>query len=559
MKNINIKGFRRLILLTIISIGVFSCKKTLDESLDVIPRDKLAGGSVWSDMGAADVFLNDIYGQLPDGNNWYDPFDNWSDNSICGYGWPTSRTKIQQTNYTPSTIGFEGLNLDWGTNYNYIRRCNVFIKNVTASELDADYKKKRLGEARFLRAYFYHLLWMSYGGVPVIDEPLSVADQGDGIFHARNSFDETFQFISDELASIANDIPEINEPGRATKGAALTLKGWVELFAHKYKESAATNKQIIDELGNGKLYDLFPDYGNLFLDNTNNKEAIFYRQYIPRVKGGAFEGYNGPTFTKNGAETSWGGVNPTQELVDDYAMDNGLAISEPASGYDPQQPYVNREKRFYQSIVYDGSYWYNDTIFTRQGIGSKNEIDLSDKDDATQTGYYLRKRCNDKITLGADNWDGASGGQNYYYFRYAEVLLNYAEAQNEAAGPDASVYDAINKVRARNPSDPYLPQLTPGLSQAQMREAIRRERRVELAFEDKRWWDLIRWNIAHINLNKQLHGIAIKAGTTGKLVYTPVTVPGGNRKFDASKNYLFPIPQNALDQNKKLTQNPGYN
>jgi len=537
-------------------MGSSSCKKSLDETLDITPHDRLTDASVWTDAGTADVFLNDIYGQLPDGNNWYDPFDNWSDNSICGFGWPLSRTDAQQVNYTPSTLAFwTGLPFDWGTNYNNIRKTNLFIAKVTASTLTDEYKKKRLAEVKFLRAYFYHLLWMSYGGVPIITEPLSVATQGDSIFHARNTFDETFNFIQTDLAAIASDLPVTGDPGRATKGAALALKGWCELFAHKYADAATTNKQIIDELGNGQTYNLFSDYGTLFMpENNANNEGIFYRQYVPRVKGGRNEGYNASTFTKGGAETSWGGVNPTQELVDDYEMDNGLPISDPASGYDPQKPYVHRETRFYESIVYDGSFWYNDTIYTRQGIGSANEIDLSDHNDATQTGYYIRKRCNDKITLGSDNWDGASGGQNYYYFRYAEVLLNYAEAQNETVGPDLSVYDAIDKVRARV----QLPALTPGLSQDAMRTAIRRERRVELAFEDKRWWDLIRWNIAHINLNQQLHGISITVGSGGTLIYAPVTVPGGDRKFNASKNYLFPIPQSALDQNKKLTQNPGY-
>ena len=130
-------------------------------------------------------------------------------------------------------------------------------------------------------------------------------------------------------------------------------------------------------------------------------------------------------------------------------MDNGLPISDPSSGYNAQNPYVHREKRFYQSIVYDSSFWYDGIIFTRQGIGSPNEIDLSDHNDATQTGYYLRKRCNDKITLGSDNWDGFTGGQNYYYFRYAEVLLNYAEAKMKRQVLNPSVYDAINKVRIR--------------------------------------------------------------------------------------------------------------
>ncbi len=551
MNQKNIKKTSLYIVIFLIMMGNYSCKKSLDETLNVIPHDRLTDASVWSSTSTADVFLNAIYGNLPDGNNWYDPFDNWSDNSICGYNWVVSRTEALQAIYTPATMNFDQMPYTWGTLYSNVRACNVFIKNVSASVLDTGYKRLRLAEARFLRAYFYQELWMVYGGVPILTDPLNISVQGDSIFKARNTAAETFTFITMELASIANDLPvTAAESGRATMGAALTLKGWVELFDHQYSVAAATNQQVIS-MG---VYSLFTDFGSLFLPaNNTNPEGIFYREYIPRVLGGRCDSYDGATFTAGGVETSWGGVNPTQELVDDYAMDNGLIITDPASSYNPQNPYVHREQRFYESIVYDGSFWYNDTIFTRQGIGSPNEIDLSDHNDAGQTGYYQRKGLNDKITLGADNWNSGSSGQNYYYFRYADVLLNYAEAQNESVGPDATVYNSINQIRARV----QLPALPAGLSQDAMRTAIRRERRVELAFEGKRYWDLIRWNIAHINLNQQLHGISI-IGTSGVLTYAPVTTPGGNRQFDATKNYLFPIPQSAIDQNKNLKQNPGY-
>lgn len=559
MKNSFKYSFTSAILLLLIVVAVTSCKKSLDSSLDVNPHDRLTSGNVFNSAATADLVLNDIYDQLPDGNNWNDPFDNWSDNSICGYSWPRSRTLAQQNIYTPATLSFDSngnaFDLTWQTLYTNVRKCNVFIANVTTSPLPEDYKKKRVAEARFLRAYFYHLLWMTYGGVPVITIPLDINTQGDKAFVERSSLLDTYKFITTELSAIAADIPQSNESGRATQGAALTLLGWVQLYQHDFIAAAATTKQVIDNLGNGKVYDLFPDYQKLFLDNTANKEAIFYRQYVARVKGNRFAGLGGPAFTKNGVETSWGSTNPTQELVDDYAMANGKVITDPTSGYDPKKPYVNREPRFYQSIVYDGSFFYNDIIYTRQGVGSPNEIDLSDKNDATQTGYCLRKKVQENIPLGSDSWDGHSGDQNYYYFRYAEVLLMYAEAQNEAAGPDLSVYTAINKIRTRS----SLPDLPAGLNQDQMRTAIRRERRVELAFEDKRLWDLRRWKIAEINLNRPVHGIVITADGAGGFNYNPVVPPGGNYKFDAGKNYLYPIPQNAMDQNPKLKQNPGYN
>ncbi|MCC6290447.1 MAG: RagB/SusD family nutrient uptake outer membrane protein [Chitinophagaceae bacterium] len=531
-----------------------------DKKLDVEPRDRLTDANVWTDPGASDLFLNDVYNtSLPDGNTWYDPVENWSDNAICGFAWPTSRTLVQQGLQSPVNAGISGAvsNIyDWTTQYANIRKCNVFIKNVTASTvLTDDYKKAKLAEARFLRAYCYQNLWMAFGGVPVITDVLDIDTQGDDVFNARNTSEETLTFITKECAEIYPDLPDVPSSGKVGKGAAMFLKGWCELFAGKWVDAAASNKKIMDELD----YSLDPDYQALFLSKgSESSESIFYREYTPpgSGKGGALDGFIGPTFTKGGAETSWGGMNPTQDLVDDYAMDNGKIITDPSSGYDAQHPYKNREKRFYQSIVYDGSYFYNDTIYTRIGIGSKNEIDVNDRDDAGQTGYYPRKRMATDIALGAANWDGYTSYQNYIIFRFGEVLLNYAEAQNEAAGPDATVYEAMRSVRERS----GLPALPAGLSKDDMRTAIRRERRVELAFEDKRYWDLIRWKIAEINLNRPLQGIAITVGPGSVLHYAPVAARGGDRKFFANKNYLFPIPQNVIEQNPKLQgqQNPGY-
>lgn len=543
------------VVITVIAVVFQSCS---NKALDVEPTDRLTDATVWTDQGAADLFLNDIYSGLADGNNWYDPMENWSDNSICAFPWPNSRQNIQQALQSPVNAGFSGdlgNFLDWTSLYTDIRKCNVFISKVTASEFADDFKQLKVAEARVLRAYYYHLLWMSYGGVPLITDVLNADTQGDSIFRARTTSDETLQFITTELAAAYDDLPDMPPSGKVGKGAAMALKGWCELFAGKYEDAAASNKKIMDELG----YTLDPDYAALFLTKgSESKESILYREYSPpgNGKGAHLDGTIGPTFTAGGAETSWGGINPTQDLVDDYAMDNGKVISDPSSGYDPQHPYKNREQRFYQSIVYDGSYFYNDTIFTRIGIGSKNEIDNTDKDDASQTGYYLRKRLDDKnLVLGAANWDGYTSYQNYIIFRFGEILLNYAEAQNEFAGPDASVYDAVNRIRERS----ALPDLPTGLTQEGMRTAIRRERRVELAFEDKRYWDLIRWRIAETNLNRPLKGISITVGAGGVLQYEAVNAKGGDRKFSA-KNYLFPIPQSVIEKNPKLSgqQNPGY-
>ncbi|QNL51540.1 RagB/SusD family nutrient uptake outer membrane protein [Olivibacter sp. SDN3] len=562
-----------LLFFSLSSLWLTACS---DRQLEVIPRDRLSDATIWTDAGTADLFLNDIYNNLPDGNNWEDPFENYSDNSMSGFSWASSRNLEQESSYTPAVYPAGTLNIYWDTNYGHIRKCNVFIDKVTSAELPEEYKSARIAEARFLRAYFYHILWMAYGGVPLITEPLDRLTQEDAIFRPRASAEETALFIIDELDAASQILQNTNELGRATKGAALTLKGWVELYyasplynegnlSERWLQAAATNREVID-LG---LYALYPEYGTLFLpEGNNNQEGIFFRQYFPRLKGGRETGLMGTPYTLNGGHTSWGAINPTQDLVDDYAMANGKPISDPSSGYDPQNPYANRELRFYESIVYDGSYWYNDTIYTRLGVNSPNALDLSDASDATNTAYNLRKRMNPNIPLGADNWDGATSNQHYYYFRFAEVLLSYAEAQNEAVGPDPSVYEAINSVRERNPADPYLPPLQDGLSQQEMREVIRRERRVELAFEDKRRWDMLRWKTAEQIYSEGLHAMRIER-QNGQWQYTVVQAPGGRRNF-SPKNYFFPIPQQVLDQNEVIRsqnggpdnlsngQNPGY-
>jgi len=432
----------------------------------------------------------------------------------------------------------------------------LFIEKATASDLPESWKKVRLAEARFLRAYFYSLLWTYYGGVPIITDVLNLSEQGDAVFRPRNTSEETADFIISECAAIAPDLPVSAASGRATQGAALTLQGSCELFnagalknpnndLSRWEKAATTFQKVIDL----NKYDLFPDYATLFFEeNNNNVEVIFSRQHLGGTSLANYVGQIGPRFV-NGSLTGWGHLDPTQDIVDEYAMANGLPITDPASGYDPQKPYVNREKRFYESIVYDGSEWLGATMIMKQGVGSLNATDLNNSSISTRTGYYVRKMVNPKYAGAMDNGNSA----NFIIFRYAEVLLSYAEARNEASGPDQSVYDAVNAVRER--SD--LPDLPLGLNQADMRKAILRERRVELAFEDKRLPDLLRSRLAEVKLNGTVHAIKIDI-VGGNTVYTVVPAGGGAKAFDPAKNYLLPIPQYAIDVNPQLEQNPNY-
>lgn len=557
----------------ILLLGLAACKK---DFLEITPNGNVVDDRVWQNSTNADLFLNDIYNQLYDMNNTYQSLEGFSDNVMCGASWFDAQSILGAGALAANSVPGEPAGMfSWTSNYQYIRKCNIFLIKVRehAANYTDDWSSQRLAEVQFLRAYFYAVLWATYGGVPVITVPLNNLTQGDSIYYARSSFEETYNFITAQCDSAASVLPlnAKQHSGRPAKGAALTLKAWCALFAasplvnvaespagndpnhlvsfgtadnSRWSAAAAAFKAVMDL----HVYSLFADYSKMWLaENNDNSEDIFSKQYIAFTKGGQREGFWGPCMV-SGIQQSWSSAVPTQELVDCYYMKNGKRITDPASGYDPANPYKDREPRFYQSIVYDGAPWQEDTIYTR--VGGNNQIDLGSSSDVTNTGYYIRKTIDERISGQASRADKHPGGQNYKIFRYAEVLLSYAEAQNEAVGPDASVLDAVNEVRARA----ELPLLTTGLSQSEMRDEIRNQRRVELAIEDKRWWDIRRWVIADDVMNKPSHGMQIEKDN-GTLKYTVVETV--DRIFYV-RNYWMPVPQGALDTNPKLVQNSGY-
>lgn len=533
-----------------ILFSVASCK---DSYLDIVPKDQLTDITVWQSPENAALFLNDIYNSLNPGpvstvftnlpseiSN--DPLDNFSDNSVSGNlaGIPSYEIFTQGA-YGPSIPIF---NDHWKNMYAAIRKCNILITKVGESNFPDQSKKSLIAQARFLRAYYYKWLIDLYGGVPIITKVLDRNADGDGIFNARNTYEECVAFIQKECEEAATDLPLTvsgNDVGRATKGAAWALKSEEELYAGKWEDAAATSQKIMQS----GVYDLFPDYETLFYEqNENNQEVIFDVQYAAEIKGVITERYWNPTAVSDGA--GWQAVNPTQNLIDDYEFLDGKTEAEGSAMFDPTLPYDNRDKRFYASITYDGCTWKNGIIYTRLGIpNNRNQFGGVG---ATRTGYYLRKKVNPAIV------PGTSSGQNSIVWRYAEVLLNYAEAENEVLpSPDQSIYDAINKVRQRG----GLPDLPPGLSKDQMRIRIHRERRIELAFEGKRLFDLWRWRKAEEVFIQSLKAMKI-TDSGNNLVYEKIDIDGGKVIFDPSKNYLMPIPEDVIARNDKIQQNPNY-
>lgn len=556
---ITIKKISRYAGLVLLSCILFSCKKSF---LEITPTNQLSAESIFADQAGGDVFLNDIYNNLPDeeGGNYYvyDPFENYGDNAVSGFHWTMSWVLGVTKSYGPAVYNpglynhtYPAMPFMYDHMYANIRKCNLFIEKVNEnpSHFPDAWRVKRLAEARFLRAFYYHFAWMAYGGVPIVTEVLNRQEQGDSIFKPRNTYQETYQFIDDELAAVANDLPNIQGGGRATKGAALALKGWVELFNHQYAAAAATNKQIMD-LG---TYSLFSDYNTQFMaGNNNNNESIFAYQHFPSTKPNLRSSYFGP----KGSYGGWGQSQPTQSLIDDYVMKNGLPISDPASGYDSQRPYDNRELRFDESIIHHGSVFAGTTFDMTKG--AEFALDPGKEDN---TGYFRRKGIDESL---AGNF--AQDGSNYNFFRYAEVLLSYAEAKIEAGQIDQDVINAIDKVRVRGGIPTLMDTYHRTLSQDEMRTVVRRERRVELAFENKRYWDLIRWRAAITLLNQPAYGVEITEDN-GKLTLTRTVA---HTSEFLGRNYLFPIYQGWIDANPQIKaqnggpdgwangQNPGY-
>lgn len=596
---INIKKLTGAVFFTAILLNIYSCKK---DFLDNADKSKLTDATQWSSEGDADIFLNDVYSNLP--NFWNQPenMDNFTDDNDAGfyytsYNWKEGIVSPASNDYTVwGGITGPGDLVNWPAMYTAIRRCNAFIAEVKAhaDNFSSDWMNKRIDEARFLRVYFYSELWMHLGGLPIITEALdrNTMDSSE-VYNKRNTFAETVDFMVTQLDSIVKDNYLAvkyehgeSDAGRATLGAALALEGWIQLYAaspafnaatpavgsnpdgvcgygnydaNRWAQAAATFGKFITDYGSGNPYALFSDPSSLWYEaNEYNSEVIWDRQVVANTMGSSFEQYGGPVWI-NGAYYTWGNYDPTQELVDQFFMANGKPITDPASGYDSQHPYVGREKRFYDWIVYDGARydmdWMDkpDTIYTRidKVHPSLNQIDFG-TDDVGNTAYYFKKKLNPLVRPGG----GAVSGANYIYYRYAEVLLGYAEAQNEAVGPDGSVYNAINLIRKRA----GLPDLKGGLNQDDMRKAIRQERRVELCFEQKRFYDIIRWKTAMDVMNKDKHAMKITNSSPAddNGVWQYQVVPLNHPHTFHPYMYLNPIPQDVIDRNPKIIQNPGY-
>ena len=495
--------------------------------------------------------------------------------------------KLQLGQYTSrSRITSE---MKWGDYYSLIRKANIFINGIDVVPFKSTYvnalgSKERLNktlkaEARFIRAWFYFQMIERYGGVPIVGD--KVFDLNDDMNLPRNTFSECVDYIVSELDAIQDSlraIPMDNPSSYAhvpTKQACVALKSRVLLYAasplfnenpiekgnelvgyatydkNRWKLAADIAREFIETWGTkgtGTIK-LAPDYRNVFLNfyqARTNPEIIFFRQ---GGSGTDIETNCGPLgFT--GSNIGKGRTNPTQNLVDAFPMLDGKTIDD-AKGkyiYDLQNPYANRDPRLDFIVLHNGSQWLGTSLQTYQG-GSHNPTQGADY---STTSYYSKKFMG-KFESSSEY---SSTLHLWIFFRYAEILLNFAEAENEYLdSPSDDIYEAIATIRARagiEKGEDGMYGLKADMTKEEMRKLIQNERRIELAFEEHRYFDIRRWRMAEVIYSQPLKGMSIisnSGGTTYKVVDV-MHVSWDNMR------YLYPIPYSEVNKNSNMVQNP---
>lgn len=561
------RNFRYLLLTTFLGTLVFSaCQKLEDKPLERITEDYLWDSK--DSLGTnASYFLNDIYGDLPNGFNRIggNLLSDATDDAVASEDGSTI-ARFTDGGYTATFNADDS----WQQNYASIRKCNLFVQNIHKVHLKKDLQVEGQywrAENRFLRVLFYYELVKRYGGVPLLGDQVLTLE--DNLKLPRNSFDECVNYVVSECDAIkdslrADPIAD-NDYGRITKGVALTLKAKILLLAASPLNNPSGDTEKWRKAKNAaadvirlNVFALEPSFTAVFLDRKNSEVILAYQRAVTTD----LEVNNAPIGYVSGSTTSRGRTSPTQELVDAFTTLKGLPITTDIksptnpTGYDENAPYLNRDPRLDLTVFRNGSQWLGRGVETFNGGKDRP----GGAQTQTKTGYYMRK------FLGNFSSGTAYSNQNHNFpiFRYADVLLMFAEAKNEVDGPGSgtdSVYNYMRAIRSRagiqKGSAPNEYGLANGLTKDQMREAIRHERRVELAFEEQRYWDLRRWKIAETVYNQPLHGMRItKIGTTLNYQVEELATPFN---FYAPKMYRYAIPYSEIIKNNNLVQNEGYN
>lgn len=520
----------------ILLLTIVGCEENF---LRTEPPGTVSSATYWQTEQDARLAVNNLYNYLYGTENF--SFDSMSDigaTDVSGFRGERESIIIRGEVTSDNPL----VETHWDRNFEGIRAVNDLLANIDQIEdIDEGLLTRYKAEARFIRAYLYTYMAMLFGDVPLLTEPVSIQEASE---LTRTDRESIWNFVENELQNISSDLPisysNPEDAGRITRGAALAMKARAMLFAGRYSLAAEAAREVMDL----DVHEIYPSYENLFsYQAENNTEIVLDKQFIKNdYSSGVFN-----ILAPNSQNSSTSDLFPTRNLVDAYEMENGTAIDEAGSGFDPRNPYNNRDPRLDYSVIVYGDTLPNDIIFDpRPGFGGPDDIEAGFQ--TSSTGFNVQKYINPE-----DLADPTNSGINIMLIRYAEVLLTYAEAKIELNEIDQSVYEAINEVRQR--PDVNMPTINAPKTQSELREIVRHERLVELAFEGLRFFDIRRWQIAPDVMNGRIYGMRY-VDQNGDL--QAIEVSDYQRGFEAPTNYVLPIPQTELELNPVLEQNQGY-
>ncbi|MGO3194730.1 MAG: RagB/SusD family nutrient uptake outer membrane protein [Sphingobacterium sp.] len=520
-------------------------------SLDPIPTDRHTDETFWQSVENAELMVNMAYNQMYSADKmWND--EALSDNIFEGRT-NTPQRAIRNGIADPSLGRFAE---EWKQAYEGLKTCHVFLANVDrVPEIDANLKARRIAEIRFIRAFIYFRLVNFYGDVPFFSNDITLDES---YTKSRTPKAEILSFIHTELQEISTLLPSRNEMpaadnGRITKGAVEAFQARAYLYESNWNKVVEHCENLMNQQGTYGEYGLFQSYADLFtVANEYNQEVILDYGYVPEVKlwGKLYDA------APLSAGARLNAYAPLQSLVDNYITLDGLPISQDPN-YNENNPYVNRDPRMAATIVFHGGEWQDfdgqiTTIYIKPGTGSnqKEQLDeyVSASSNSTSTGYYVKKYYD--ITA-RDNYNSEL---NIIMFRYADVLLMYAEAKNELGKLSSQEWDStIKLIRERAGLENAAALNFPaGASQDQLRTIIRNERRTELALEGLRYYDIVRWKAGSQYLQGEVRGAKFANGNSSYIRLD-------TRKFDENRDYLWSVPRSQIDLNQNLLpNNPGY-
>lgn len=583
----------------LLAVMVVAMTYGCSDELNITPDGRLTLDIIFSDSDYTEQYANSMYEYIRKYGNgyhyytWLSAFtDDATDSQAPADTWLMLH-QWNQGNFSaanpPFMAGSTTLRYSerdfWGTAFGGVRKTNVFLTRVNNMNMPNEVKRDRyMAEAHVLRAHYYFELIKNFGGVPLFAEDITRRDNFADI--ERASFDDCVQFIVKDCdeAIASKELPfrtmEDGQRGRMTKAVAYFIKASALLFAAsphwnpsndvvKWQAAATAAKEALDQLVSHG-YQLFPNYERFFITRPDKNQDPLDKETI--LEAIDTWGYGSQTYRRFGVicylmnmipvdfASEKCGLCPSQELVDSYEMKDGTIpilgynddahtkpIINPASGYDDQKPYVDRDPRFYASVWYNGAYFGKKDgrdIYIESFVGGRHGI--SGIKQRTPTGYYTRKYVDPSMR------SAGSSKTLWRIYRLAELYLDLAEAENEANGPTQIAYDAVNATRRRA----GMPDMPTGLTKDEFRERVRRERRVEMAFEENRFYDLRRWNILVENsrLKTGMRWTKAADGTlSNERILSVDCHATANEKY-----YLLPIDLKEIIRMPLVKQNPGW-